>query len=139
MSDAIRVLVVDDSSLFRDAVASFVSELDSILVVGRARDGQEALELVPLVRPHVVLMDLAMPRLDGIEATRALKQAAGAPAVIVCTADDDLRLRRAALAAGADSFVLKRELGRKLEVLLRTLAGSAARRGRRRRRLGGAR
>jgi len=122
VSESIRVLVVDDNSLFRDAVANFVSELDSMFVVGRARDGEEALKLVPVLRPHIVLMDLAMPRLDGIEATRALKRGNGAPAVIVCTADDDLRLRQEALAAGADSFVLKRDLGRTLEALVRTLA-----------------
>jgi DNA-binding NarL/FixJ family response regulator len=127
MSELIRVLVVDDSNLFRDALASFVAELDSMSVVGRARDGQEALELVPKLRPHVVLMDVMMPRLDGIEATRALKAVPGAPAVVVCTTDDDEHLRRAALDAGADSFVLKRNLGTQVEGLVRALAERPAR------------
>ena len=122
MSELIRVLVVDDSKLFREALANFVADLDSMSVVGRARDGQEALDLVLALRPHVVLMDLRMPRLDGIEATRALKRDPAAPAVVVCTTEDDPRLRDAALEAGADSFVLKRDLGVKVEELVRALA-----------------
>jgi DNA-binding NarL/FixJ family response regulator len=122
MGELIRVLVVDDSNLFREALANFVADLDDITVVGRARDGREALDMVPFLRPHVVLMDVMMPRLDGIEATRVLKRAPDAPAVVVCTTEDDHRLRLAALAAGADSFLLKRELGVKVETLIRALA-----------------
>jgi DNA-binding NarL/FixJ family response regulator len=140
MSDLIRVLVVDDSNLFREALASFVAELEGMSVVGRARDGQEAVEMVPFLRPHVVLMDVMMPRLDGIEATRVLKRALDAPAVVVCTTEDDPRLRQAALVAGADAFVLKRDLGVRVEALLRTLARPSVQPARRTRRgtVGGA-
>jgi DNA-binding NarL/FixJ family response regulator len=124
MSELIRVLVVDDSNLFREALASFVAELDGMSVVGRARDGQEALEMVPFLRPHVVLMDIMMPRLDGIEAARMLKRALDAPAVVLCTTEDDPGLRQAALVAGADAFLLKRDLGVRVEALLHVLARS---------------
>jgi DNA-binding NarL/FixJ family response regulator len=127
LSDVIRVLIVDDSNLFREALANFVAELEGILVVGRVRDGVEALEAVTDLRPDVILMDLMMPRLDGIEATRSVKRSPHAPAVVMCTTDDDERLREAALAVGADAFVLKRDLGVEVESLIHTLAAPRAR------------
>jgi DNA-binding NarL/FixJ family response regulator len=127
MRDAIRVLVVDDSTMFREALANFVSHLEGVEVVGRARDGQEAVELAGRTRAHVVFMDLMMPRLDGLAATRALKRMEDAPAVIVCTTDDDDRLRDLVLAAGADVFLHKRDLAVEAEPLVRDLGGPQTR------------
>jgi DNA-binding NarL/FixJ family response regulator len=127
MEDKIRVLVVDDSRMFREALANFVSHLEGVVVVGRARDGQEALELASRTRAQVVFMDLMMPRLDGVAATRALKQMDDAPAIIVCTTDDDDRLRQLVLAAGADVFMHKRDLAVAAEPLVRDLGGRGGR------------
>jgi DNA-binding NarL/FixJ family response regulator len=124
MADRIRVLVVDDSPLFREALANFVAHLDGVVVVGQARDGQEALALAATTRAQVVFMDLKMPRLDGVAATRALKQMLPAPAVIVCSTYDDERLRQQVLEAGADVFVHKRDLATNAEKLVRQLAGA---------------
>ena len=124
--ERIRVLVVDDSTLFREALANFVAHLEGVVVVGRASDGQEALELARTTRAQVVFMDLMMPRLDGVAATRALKQMAPAPAVIVCTTYDDERLKQQVLEAGADVFVHKRDLAVDAEGLVRQLGARAA-------------
>jgi DNA-binding NarL/FixJ family response regulator len=121
-SRTIRVLIADDSALLREALGRFLSALPGVAVVGLCRDGSEALELAPLVRPDVVLMDLAMPRLDGLAATRVLKSAAAAPAVVICSMEDSDELRLAARAAGADALVRKRDLAHLVERLLWTVA-----------------
>jgi DNA-binding NarL/FixJ family response regulator len=120
---SIRVLVVDDSALFREALANFVAHLKGVVVAGRASGGEEALDLAASTEPDVIFMDLMMPGLDGLSATRALKQLAPRSAVIVCTTYDDDRLREAALAAGADVFMHKRDLALDAEGLIRSLAG----------------
>jgi NarL family two-component system response regulator LiaR len=121
-STGIRVLVVDDSTVFREALANFVAELEGVELAGRASGGQEALELAARTAPEVVFMDLMMPGLGGLAATRALKELSPAPAVVICTSYDDERLRRMALEAGADVFMHKRDLALDAEGLIRTLA-----------------
>jgi DNA-binding NarL/FixJ family response regulator len=118
---SIRVLVVDDSALFREALANFVAHLGGVVVAGRASGGEEALNLAATTEPDVIFMDLMMPGLDGLAATRALKQMSPTPAVIVCTTYDDDRLRQAALEAGADVFMHKRDLALDAEALIRSL------------------
>jgi DNA-binding NarL/FixJ family response regulator len=125
MEEQIRVLVADDSRLFREALAEFVAHLDGVIVVGRARDGQEAVELAGRTGAQVVFMDLVMPRLDGLSATRFLKGKADAPAVVICTTDEDERLHDLAIGAGADAFLHKRYLVDRAEPLLRRLAGAS--------------
>lgn len=121
-STGIRVLVVDDSTVFREALANFVAELDGVVLAGRCSGGKEALELAALTAPEVVFMDLMMPGLGGLAATRALKELSPAPAVVICTSYDDERLRKMALEAGADVFMHKRDLALDAEGLIRTLA-----------------
>jgi DNA-binding NarL/FixJ family response regulator len=123
MENSIRVLVADDSRMFREALANFVAQLEGITVVARARDGQEAVELAGRTRAQVVFMDLMMPRLDGLEATRVLKGMEDPPAVIICSTDDDDRLRQLVLDAGADVFMHKRDLAVAAEPLVRDLGG----------------
>ncbi len=107
MADPIRVLVVDDHAVVREGLRAFLELQDGIEVVGEAADGQEALEEAARLRPHVVLMDLVMPRLDGLGAMRALRESARDVRVIVLTSflDDDKLLP--ALRAGAAGYLLK--------------------------------
>ncbi len=103
----ITVLVVDDDPLVRSALALMLGGQPDLVLVGEAGDGAEALALVERERPQVVLMDIRMPVMNGLEATKALLQLPRAPAVIVLTtfqADDYVF---AAVAAGADGFLLK--------------------------------
>jgi NarL family two-component system response regulator LiaR len=108
MADApIRVLIVDDHAVVREGLRTFLSLQDGLEVVGEAADGDAALAAVAALAPDVVLMDLVMPRLDGVGAMRALR-AAGADArviVLTCFADDDRILP--AIRAGAAGYLLK--------------------------------
>ena len=103
----IRVLLVDDDALVRSGLRMMLSGAANVEVVGEADDGRGVLAAVDVHRPDVVLMDIRMPRVDGIEATRLLRAQPGAPAVIVLTTFDADELVLRALQAGAAGFLLK--------------------------------
>ena len=105
MAQSTRVLIVDDSVRTRDGLRALLTMRPEIEVVGEATNGQDAVRLVAECRPDIVLMDLHMPVLDGVQATQLIKQQWPAVTVVVLTmyAVD----QSAALAAGADAFLLK--------------------------------
>ncbi|WP_086824447.1 response regulator transcription factor [Allokutzneria sp. NRRL B-24872] len=103
----VRVLLVDDQALFREALATLLATQDGIEVVGEAGDGDEALRRVAELGPDVVLMDLRMPVLDGVAATRRLRVEHPAVQVIALTTFDDDEDVFAALRAGALGYLLK--------------------------------
>jgi DNA-binding NarL/FixJ family response regulator len=102
----IRVIIADDQALVRGGFRSILSTQADIEVVGEAADGNRAVELCRQVQPDVVLMDIRMPVLDGIAATRAVVQAGSARVLILTTFDLDEYVY-AALKAGASGFILK--------------------------------
>ena len=106
---SIRVLVADDQDLVRTGLRLILGTLDGIDVVGEARDGQEAVRLARELRPDVCLMDIRMPVLDGVEATRLLAGpgVADPVAVVVITTVDLDEYVHGALSAGATGFLLK--------------------------------
>jgi DNA-binding NarL/FixJ family response regulator len=103
----IKVLLADDHELVRDGLKAMLGAQEDIEVVAEASDGAEAVEEAIRLRPDVVLMDIRMPRLDGIEATRRLNAHAGAPRVLVLTTFDLDEYVYEALRAGAAGFILK--------------------------------
>jgi len=103
----IRLLVVDDDPLVRSALALMLGGQPDVELVGEAVDGRDALQKIDALQPSVVLMDIRMPRLSGLEATRALHQRPDPPHVIVLTTFDADDHVVGALAAGADGFLLK--------------------------------
>lgn len=105
--DHIRVLVVDDEPLMRAGIRLMVDGVDGIEVVGEASDGHEAIDAVAHHDPDVVLMDIRMPRMDGLEATRALKSSEARASIVVLTAFDTDDFLLDALRLGACSFLLK--------------------------------
>ena len=108
MSSApVRVLLVDDQALFREALATLLDVRDDIEVVGEAADGDEALRRAAALSPDVVLMDLRMPVLDGVAATRRLRVERPEVRVIALTTFDDDEEVFAALRAGAVGYLLK--------------------------------
>lgn len=107
MSDRIRVLIVDDDALVRSGLRMMLSGSERMDIVAEAQDGTEVLAAVDAHRPDVVLMDLRMPRLDGLAATALLKGQPRAPHVLVLTTFDADELVLRALRAGAEGFVLK--------------------------------
>ena len=104
----IRVLLVDDQSVVRRALRVRFHLEPDLEVVGEASTGSEALTLAQTLRPDVVLMDIQMPEMDGIEATAALRRVVPQSAVVILSIHDDTQTRGRAQAAGAVAFVEKR-------------------------------
>jgi len=104
---SIRVLLVDDQSLFREGLETLLSIHKDIQVVGQAGNGREAVDLALKLRPDVILMDVQMPVLDGVGATRRLKGSLPNCRVIVLTTFDDKEIVFDALRAGAVGYLLK--------------------------------
>ena len=107
MAVNIRVAIVDDDALVRAGLRMILGGDPSIEIVGEAADGREALDLITRVGPHVVLMDIRMPRLDGLETTRSLTARGDRARVIVLTTFDTDELVLTALRHGAVGFLLK--------------------------------
>jgi DNA-binding NarL/FixJ family response regulator len=103
----VRVLIVDDDALVRAGLTMILSSADDVTVVGEAADGSEVPAAVAEHRPDVVLMDIRMPRVDGLTATEALRRRASAPEIIVLTTFDADEFVLRALRAGASGFLLK--------------------------------
>jgi signal transduction histidine kinase len=102
----VKVLVVDDNAGFRESLLALLDSGD-IVVVGEATSGAEALDLLLTVEPDVILMDVRMPLMDGIEATRRLKKLRPSVEIVALTANEDQEIVRGMLVAGASGFVLK--------------------------------
>ncbi|HEY2763134.1 MAG TPA: response regulator transcription factor [Pseudonocardiaceae bacterium] len=107
MSDPIRVLLADDQRVVRDGLAMLLGFLPGVEVVGAAADGEQALDLALQLRPDVILMDLRMPRCDGIEAIRRLRDRAADIQIIALTTYADDRTVLDALRAGARGYLTK--------------------------------
>jgi DNA-binding NarL/FixJ family response regulator len=121
----LRVIVVDDHPLVRSGIAG-VLEGHGLEVAGEADDGDVVVELAQRLRPDVVLMDIRMQRIDGIEATRRLRQLADPPAVLVLTTFDLDEYVYRALQAGAAGFLLKDASPDRLVEAVRTVAAGEA-------------
>ncbi|HYF79513.1 MAG TPA: response regulator transcription factor [Symbiobacteriaceae bacterium] len=107
MAQAIKVLVVDDHPVVREGLAAMLGRLPGIAVVGEAPDGQQALEMAGRLAPDVVLMDMRMPVMDGVEATRRIVRDHPAVKVLVLTTFDQDEMILAGLRAGARGYLLK--------------------------------
>ncbi|MGY1710028.1 response regulator [Geodermatophilus sp. SYSU D00758] len=123
--DPLRVVVADDHALVRSGITGLL-EGGGLEVVGEAADGAEAVDVARRVRPDVVVMDVRMPRLDGIEATRRLRAGADAPQVLVLTTFDLDEYVFRALEAGAGGFLLKDAPPGRLVEAVRTVAAGEA-------------
>ncbi len=121
-----RILLVDDDDSFRATVRDLLTRRDDMVHVEEARDAEMALRVVASRRPDVVLMDLTMPGVNGIEAMRRLKARWRDLPVVVLTVHDHPIYERTARAAGADAFVVKKTAGTALWSVIARLAGTVA-------------
>lgn len=121
---AIRVLLADDQAMVRTGFRMILEAESDMVVVAEAEDGEDAIEAARRARPDVVVMDIRMPRLDGVQATRRLleQDASEAPAVLVVTTFDDDEYLYEALRAGASGFLLKNAPPEELVEAVRTVA-----------------
>jgi DNA-binding NarL/FixJ family response regulator len=114
----VRVLIVDDHDGFRAALASAVALVEGMDVAGEASSGEEAVEVAVALRPDVIIMDLSMPGISGIEATRRIRRRLPGMPVVILTAHADPAIGRDARAAGAAGFVPK---GSSFEALIQVV------------------
>jgi CheY-like chemotaxis protein len=117
----VKVLLVDDNIIYLRTVSALLSNKPEIEIVGCAVSGEEALELVELVNPDLILLDLKMPGMDGLEVTRRIKADSKAIRIAIVTASCDGAYRRAAEEAGADDYICKDRLTSELRRLLEEL------------------
>lgn len=122
----LRVLLADDYEPFRRRVRQLLHKTPGLELVGEAGDGQEALRLAGELKPDVVILDVVMPRLNGLEATRRIRREFPSIKVIALSLHGDSGFRCAMLDAGASSYLLKENVSQELPRALRSMvAGSA--------------
>jgi two-component system response regulator NreC len=122
MRKAIKVLLVDDHAIMREGLRALLANYKDVDVVGEAQDGDEAVKLANKLKPDVVLMDIAMPGMGGIEATRVILEQNPKTAVLALTQHEDWRYAHSLIKTGALGYVSKRALGTDLIKALRTVA-----------------
>ena len=126
MEDTVRVLIADDHPLFREGMRGRLDRVADIAVVGEAASGDEAVELAHKLEPHIILMDIKMPGLNGIEATREIQRANPQIGVLVLTMFEDDDSVFAAMRAGAKGYLLKDSGGEGVVHAIRAVASGEA-------------
>jgi len=120
MSD-VRILIADDHEIFRRGLAAELAQVPGWLVAGQAANGREAVEMAADTKPDLVVMDLTMPELHGLEAARRIIAADPTARILILTAHESEQLVREVLSAGARGYVLKSDAGRILVAALQEL------------------
>jgi DNA-binding NarL/FixJ family response regulator len=122
VTDVLRVVLAEDHALVREGTAELLERSGGIKVVGQAADGLEAVRLASALRPDVLVIDLAMPGLDGLEAARRTREVAPRTAVLALTAHEEEPYVRAMLEAGARGYLSKTARGHELVAAIRAVA-----------------
>ncbi|TAK33687.1 MAG: response regulator transcription factor [Chloroflexota bacterium] len=122
----IRVLIVDDHAILRDGIRALLGLYDDMEVVGEAGDGLEAIDKVRQLGPDVALMDIAMPRLGGLEATLEIRRESPDTRVLILTQHDNKEYVYPMLKAGAAGYVLKKAAGTELVAAIRAIAAGGS-------------
>lgn len=119
-----KAIIVDDSATFMRSICAFLVRLNALEIVATADNAPQALELVKQFQPQLVLMDLQMPEMNGLEATARLRESFPEIRVIMVTGHDTPELRRASRESGAQGFVLKSRLVEELPAVLSSVLAS---------------
>lgn len=120
--DKIRVLLAEDHAIMRDGIRAFLGRYDDIEIVGEVSDGKEAVAKTQELAPDVIVMDIAMPSVNGLEATRWIKKKKLKVQILVLTQYDDIEHISSAIKAGAAGYLPKSALGSELISAIRTVA-----------------
>ena len=122
MPKPIKILIVDDHALVREGIRAMVGLQEGIEVVGEAEDGLQAIEMTRTLSPDVVLMDIAMPKYGGLEATLEIKKKYKDAKVLILSQYDDPQYLDRFLKAGVSGYILKKALGSELVSAIRAVA-----------------
>lgn len=122
----LRIFLIDDSTLFRDAAALALSGFDGVEVVGEAESAADAFKKLTTVPADLLLMDISMPKMNGLEATALIKARPCAPRVVIVTSHNGSEFRAAAEAAGADGFIIKDGFSESIGALIAQLQQAVA-------------
>ena len=117
----IRVLLIDDHALMRDGIRALLDLQDDIEIVGEASEGKEAIKKARELVPDVVIMDISMPEMDGLEATRQIKKKNPSVKVLVLTQHDNREYILSTIKSGSDGYLPKRALGSELVAAIRAI------------------
>lgn len=126
MTSKIRILIADDHTLLRNGICALLEDQQDMVIVGEANDGREAVHLAGQLKPHVVLMDIAMPLLNGLEATRQIKREHPEISVLVLTMYDHEEYFRQMLEVGASGYIIKRAAATELVTAIRAVYNGEA-------------
>ena len=116
-----RVLIVDDHEIFRRGLRALLEPSSEWQICGEAVDGLDAVEQSNSLKPDIVVLDVSMPRLNGLEAARLISKEQPPPQIVIITQHDSPQIRSAAFEAGAQAFVTKSSVGSELVAALRKL------------------
>jgi DNA-binding NarL/FixJ family response regulator len=119
--NSVRILIADDHELFRRGLTTELTQVPGWVVAGEAANGRDAVELAAALKPDIVILDLTMPELNGLEAARKIISVNPAARVLILTAHESEQLVREVLSAGAQGYVLKSDAGRILIAALQAL------------------
>ena len=119
--NSVRIVIADDHELFRRGLAAELTQVPGWVVAGEASNGRDAVELAAALKPDLVVLDLTMPELNGLEAARKIISVNPAARVLILTAHESEQLVREVLSAGAQGYVLKSDAGRILIAALQAL------------------
>ncbi len=117
----IRIVLVDDHALMRDGIRALIDLQDDIEIVGEACEGQEAIDKAQELKPDVLIMDISMPEMDGLEATRRIKKKNPSVKVLVLTQHDNREYILSTIKSGSDGYLPKRALGVELVSAIRAM------------------
>ena len=126
MTSKIRILIADDHTLLRNGIRALLEDEQDIVIVGEAEDGREAVRLAGQLKPNVVLMDIAMPLLNGLEATRQIKREYPETRILVLTMYDHEEYFREMLEVGASGYIIKRAAANELVSAIRAVYNGEA-------------
>lgn len=117
----VRILIADDHEIFRRGLRSLLESHAEWEVCGEATDGQDAVERVRQLNPDVVVLDITMPRLNGLEAAQVIRTEAPESKMVILSQHEPSLMRQAALSAGANAYVTKSEVSRELMMAIETM------------------
>ncbi len=121
MKQKTKVLIADDHALLRESMRNLLDRQDDIEVIGEACDGEEAIKLSAKLKPDIAVMDIVMPKLNGIEASKEIKKVSPSTAILILTAYDDAQYVMGLLEAGAAGYLLKSARGRDVVAAIRAV------------------